>query len=524
MSSQLNITLKEYYLWRRKTETSLPWKRQYLNQEFLNYEQKRINDLVKWRVHFSKSENNQKLDEVSFYTIPIELSSSWKAAIIEEGNYNYMGLSGLQNSPAVLAVALIPRDLKKQPSDYKLIQITKSKKSYLMNKRNGLIQPVIIIEDWDPLESDKIYVDVPHEKNHIQNIIKENLVAENNLSLSFQSPLMSSPYVPGSIGGISLSSFSTNGPFTQELIKTILQMIPPEYRGLKPPEKAYLGGKMDDIEGIKFHFAERPYFDKKYVSGFFDPSTRTLVSEISKRNKFVGEYSIFSTINPHYSNSGSVWNELLNDFTNTEITIPENLEELPEMDVDLTKMQKAINEDLWIQIVASRQLNPSIGEEESSIFNNTLKRLKDDFDAILSGVHKDEFQKEHIVKSMLYDTSYNVKRLTQSFARAEDRDKLNEFDFSKARNLIVDNFTGFINHPRFESITYSMEKRKRDSRFLIIETEIINNQKSTAQEIYESVKSTNLFRDIYDLQELLDWARKKGHVWINKEGKYEWII
>lgn len=523
MSSSLNLTLKEYYLWRRKTETSVPWKRQYLNQEFLSYEQKRINDLVKWRIHFSKAKNNQNLDEVSFYTIPIELSSSWKVAIIEEGDYNYIGLSGLQNSPAVLAVALIPRSLKKQLSDYKLIQVTKSKKSYLMNKRNNLIQPVIIIEEWYPLASDKIYVDVPHEKNHIQKIIKENLVGENNLSLSFQSPLMSSPYVPGSIGGISLSSLSTGGLFTQKLIKTILQMTPPEYRGLKPPEKAYLGGKFDEVDGIKFHFAERPYFDKKYVSGFFDHSTNMLTKEISKRNKFSGEYSIFSTINPPYNNSGSVWNELLKNFTDTEITIPENLEEMPEMGVDLTRMQKAINENLWIQIVSSRQLNPSLGKEELIVFNNTLKRLKDDFDAILSGIHEDEFQRDHIVKSMLYDTSYNVKRLTQSFARAEDRNKLNEFDFEKARNLIVDNFTGFIGHSRFKSIKYSMEMKKRNSRFSIIETEIINNPKSNTKEIFDSVKSTGLFKDIYDLQELLDWTRKNGHVWVDREGKYSWV-
>ena len=32
------VPLNDYYLWRRNVETKLPWNRQYLNWEFLNYE------------------------------------------------------------------------------------------------------------------------------------------------------------------------------------------------------------------------------------------------------------------------------------------------------------------------------------------------------------------------------------------------------------------------------------------------------------------------------------------------------
>lgn len=516
------FSLKEYYLWGQNTETSVPWKRQYLNQEFLHYEQKRIRDLVEWRTGFWKAEEGQFLEEVYFYTIPIEPHTFWKGAIAEKGNYNYIGLSGLQNSPQVLVVALIPKDLK-QPLDYRLIRIVKAKKSYITNTRFGLIEHVIIIEEWEPLNSDKIYIDVPYEKSHVQKIIKENLIGDENTSLSFQSPLMSSPYVSGSIGGVSLSSISANGLFSQELIKTILKMTPPEYRGMRPPERAYIGGKLDDIQGIKFHFAERPYSDNECVSSFFDTSENRLKNEINKRNKFPGEYSIFSTINPIYSNSTSVWNELLKSFTDTEITLPENLEDLPESDVDLTRMNKAINEDLWIQIVSSRQLNPPIDGESSLLLNQTLERLRKDFDALLSDAHKEDIQKDFIVRSMLSPTNYNLKRLAQSFARAENRDKLSEFDFSKARNLIVDNFGGFISHSNFEGIQSHIKKKENDVRFSVVETDLINNPKSTVQEIYESIKSTGSFKDLTDLQGLLDWAQKKGFVWVDNERRYEWI-
>ena len=518
----VDFSLKDYYLWASKSWTSVPWKRQYLNQEFLSYEQKRIKDLVEWRTDFFKADEGQSLNEVYFYSIPIEPHTYWKGAIAEKGNYNYIGLSGLQNSPQVLMVALIPQDLK-QPLDYRLIRIVRAKKSFIVNTRFNLVQPVIMVEEWETLNSDKIYLDVPHEKSHVQKLIKENLIGDENTSLSFQSPLMSSPHVSGSIGGISLSSMYSNSLFSQELIKTILKMTPPEYRGMKPPERVYDGGKVNNIQGIKFHFAERPYFDNKYVSSFFDTSENRLRNEINKRNKFSGEYSIFSTINPIYSNSTSVWNDLLKSFTDTEITLPEDLGDLIESDVDLTRMNKAITEDLWIQIVSSRQLNPPMDWESSLLLNQTRERLKKDFDTLLSDAHKEGIQKDFIVRSMLHPTSYNLKRLTQSFARAENRDKLNEFDFSKARNLIVDNLGGFVSHPNFEGIQSHIKKKENDLRFSVVETDLINNPKSTIQEIYSSVQPTNLFKDLTDLQGLLDWAQKNGFVWVDHERKYDWV-
>lgn len=516
-----DFSLKEYYLWRDRTDIEVPWKRQYLNLEFLKYERKRINELVKWRTDFIRAKYEQSLNEAYFYVIPIELSTYWKGAVAEKGNYNYLGLSSLQNSPHVLLTALIEHNRKK-PIDYSFIRITKSKKSNIIDKFNS-VQNVIIIEGWEQISSDKMYIDVPHEKSHIQKLIKENLIGDENTSLSFQSPLMSSPHVSGSIGGISLASLSNNGFFSRELIKTILKMTPPEYRGTIPPEKAYIGSKINDIEGIKFHFAERPYINDKRVSSFLDTSENKLRNEIEKRKKFNGEYSIFSTITPISSKSTSVWNELLKGFTDTEITLPENLEELRESDVDLDRMNKAITEDLWLQIVASRQLNPPIDKEPSQWLNQTLIKLKQDFDVLLSESHKEGIQKNYVVREMLFNTDNNVKRLAQSFARAENRDILNENDFSKARDLIVDNFTGFISHPNFEGLQSYVKKKEENSRFSILGACLINNQKSTIQEIWESTKSSNLFKDLTDLQGVLDWCQKKGFVWVDNEKRYEWI-
>lgn len=519
----INFSLREYYLWRDNSSTTLPWKRIYLNTEFLKYEQKRITELVKWREKFIRAKEGDKMEEAYFYTIPLELSSFWKGSIAENGNFRIIGLSGLQNSPAILTIALFPLEVN-FPEDYKLIQIVESKKICVWNKKENLIYSMIIVEKWFNLKSDKIYLDVPYEKNYIQKVIKESLVADKNLSLSFQSPLVGAPYISGSVGGVSLSSLSARGPFSRELIKTLIQMSPPEYRGIEPPLKAYQGGKISDIEGVRFHFAERPYFDNKRVTGIYDGSFNNLDLEVNNRTKFLGEYSIFSTITTDYSNISSVWKNLLKRFMATEITIPEHLEELPEIDIDLTKTKKTINEDLWIQIVSARQLNPSFNREQNILLLNIQNKLKEDFDATLSDFNKNDIQREAIIKSILMPkASENITRLVQSFARGESRENLTEEDFSKARNLILDNLTNLVTHRDFKYIEEIITERRYKERFAIVETCLIGKKGSNINEIYEYVKSSGFFEDFIDLQSFLDWGRQKGFFWKDREGRYYWI-
>ncbi len=83
--------------------------------------------------------------------------------------------------------------------------------------------------------------------------------------------------------------------------------------------------------------------------------------------------------------------------------------------------------------------------------------------------------REYLIGSMLYPTSYNLKRVAQSIARDEEKDQLDGKHLKKARDLIVDNFTGFINHPEFSSIKSRMEGKKENARYSIVQTEIINH-------------------------------------------------
>lgn len=514
------FSLKEYYLWREKVETNLPWKR-FLNFEYLEHENNRLLKLYKWLDEFKRVPKNQSVDEVSLYVIPMEISSSWEASIAKLTDYGFVGLSALQNSPPIVVIGLLPR-LIDRPDDYRLIRITKCRKYYLINDRLRINEPVIIIEDWEYLPSDNIYLDIPYERRVIQKLIEENFVPNSNVSLSFQSPILSAPFAFGSVGGISLSSMSGDYSFSHELIKTICSTVPPEYRGLPPPAKAYVGSKFEYLEGIKFHLAERPYPDRNLLSGVPGLSYDTLQRESIRRSKFNGEYSIFSTLSSNEGSTTQIWKELMKNFTSTDITLPMDLDELAYV-TDLTKLRRRINSDLWVQVVHARQICPPLNEESNSFMIEIIKKLKEDFDVLLSDAYKNDLERGHLIGYMINPTQSNVKRLVQSIARSENRNELRKGDFLRVRSLILDNFTGFINHPRFERLKMHLERKKDNLRYSIVESELINNPGSTASEVYDSVKSTGLYIDIYDLQEFLNWLNEKGYIIKSPDKRYIWL-
>lgn len=124
---------------------------------------------------------------------------------------------------------------------------------------------------------------------------------------------------------------------------------------------------------------------------------------------------------------------------------------------------------------------------------------------------------------MLYQLRYNVKRVAQSITRSDEKNTVDWRYLEKARGLIVDNFHEFLIHPKIKNLLEKIKMRKRDARFSIVETELINNPRSTLPEIFEAVKGENLFRDIYDLQRFLDWLEKKGYVISDAQNRYTWV-
>ena len=516
------LSSDEYYLWKRRSKIQYPWERQYISWDFLSYEKKRIEDLSDWYSAFKKVDYQQEKYDLILYAVPIELSSTWKATVAEH-NMNYMGLSALPNSPQNLLVGLFPEGVN-APHEYAPIRITGARRILLQNIKKKMLEYALIIESWEPIESDFIYKDVPYEKNIISKILQENLINDVSVTRAFQSPAMSSPYVPGSFGGISLSSFSSDASFCSELIKSINLMVPPEYRTTSPPQDALVGIKFHYTNGIKFHFAERPYVEDNILSGFKSREYATLTHELSRRLNFKGEYSIFSSIIPTKAGHTQLMMEFVLKFPQTEITFPKSVEESILTGSKVDDFNHAINEDIWIQVVHARQLHPGLDNRSSRYLAEYAGRLSLDYDAILSSVYSSSTIRSQVVSSMFHQSKYNLERLAQSLARADGKKTLAEKQFQLARGIIIDNFSELVHKSDIKQIISRMKARKENERFSVIQSEIINNPKSTTLELYNELKSLNLFDDIYDLQTLLDWLRKKGHVVEDEKKRYTWVV
>jgi hypothetical protein len=214
---------------------------------------------------------------------------------------------------------------------------------------------------------------------------------------------------------------------------------------------------------------------------------------------------------------------LLKHFTSAEITLPIELEELKDMDVYLPKFHKIINEDIWLQVVNSRQYQPAMGADGDENYTKTVQLLKNDMDAILSTHHKSATSRAFIVQLMSHQLSGNLKRIAQSIARAEMDDNLKIEHFKTARGLILDNLQGFFSHPRIKVTALRMSETTEDPKFSIIQTELINNPHSTVNAIYNSIKSLKQFEDIYALQKYMDWLKKNGRVIEEVNKRYVWV-
>lgn len=507
------ITAKDYYLWSTALSPRLPWARKALNEDFLKYEKKRIDKLSKWRQEFLKKDSSN-LGPITFYICPLNLDSSWKAAIYSEcGDCYFTGLSALQNDPQVLMVALFPMD--KIPVDYQLIEITRYKKKYIFNKELNIIELCIEIEDFSQISSDTIYVDVPYEKKVVQKIIN-SAIGDNQISLSLQSPITSAPY-DSLLGGISFSSIAQSSGFAKEFRKLTHLMVPPEYRLLTTPKRLAQGSSFDYKKGMKFTLAERPHPNTNILTSFSDRNYSHLLNELNKRKNFKGEYSIISTITSDSGDEGEIFGSLLNKFANTEITLAK---ELDAEGADLTNLKKDINEDLWLQVVHSRQLTPPVNDEAGKYLGTSLSLLKDDFSSHLSDVYKNTLERESILRGIYPGLEGNIKRIAQSIARSEDRGVLTDSDFKTSRDLILDNFIALNESPH---ITYirsriSSNKPKNEQKKALILTFLYKNP-STSSEIFDYVLKSGLFIDLYDFQRFLDTLRELGEIFFN-QGKY----
>jgi len=512
-----HLKSEEWYLWRRHSNKKYPWER-YLNTDFLKSERKRINDVDGWMKNFQRVPYRASLKEVCYYVVPIKIKPSW-LTYLEAGDYLCKGLSALRNCPTYPLTAFFPSG--KIPTDYSLIRINSSKKIALLNAytKSTTGEYAIIIEDYEELESDYIYVDVPFECRIISKIIEENINAEKTLAESLQSPLVSSPFVFGDIGGISLASILDDSDFAHELCKTMELILPPEYRSFSPPKSGLRGRNVDIGDGIGIHVAEMVVKGRNYLSSVEGSTFKLMDEESRRRVSFQGEYSILGAMIKSHSTGRQLYKDMLHKFFEFEVAIP-NLSKLIEYDAYIPDLTKAIDEDIWLQIFSMRQKTPTIDispQEEKRL----RKGIKEDIETVLC--ERTPGQYREVLSEMKAEKCIeNLKREAKSLARAEGIETVDFSLLKHARNNFIDQFWGLENDVAFRNIKYDAKMERNKIRFFIVENILRELERATAEEIYQKTDK-NFFNDIEDLKGLLTWMQGKGFVIKDPQNRYVWV-
>lgn len=515
------LSLNKVYLWKKKSIYTYPWQRQFLNLDFLKYEQKLIRDTALWYYNFQKIKVGSVLGEVYFYVLPIDLPSDWKAAIALKGNYDYAYLSALKNCPQICLIMLLPKDVP-FPTDYSLIRIIRSKKGYIHNEKINEPKYVVNVEEFEEIDPSYVYVDVPYVKQSISKFIKENLIRDELIADSFQPTISGAPYVVNKKGGISLSTFLGSSSFSDEFITTLKLIQPPDFTDIQfqLPHTLLEGKAFKDptLSGAKFQVSEKPFIGKNYFSAFSAYEYSKLNYELVKRDLFKGEYSIACSLTPRGEKS-DLLRDILSKFVKTEITQPFNTDELKWYDIDLRMTQKNITEDLWLQIVNQKQLNPILVEgsqDISKLREDVLTEWKIILESL--GLKKNV---EHEAKVYSQISFNNIIKVAQSMARDEQLTQINSEVLNKSFKLFVQNSQGLINNSQIQHYVKTIIPEMHESaKFNSVRAELSVNLLDI-QSLFENVKG--IFNDIYELQEYVDRLQREGYIFEPTRGFYKWV-
>lgn len=484
-------------------------------------EQNRIDECVEWRREYRKTDRGDKLSEVSFYSLPIDLTKGWTEEIDRRGNFTVKGLSALKNDIQVPTIGLFPEDID-VPKDYSLIRILESEKQQIPNSKNNKGWRAIIIKDIEVLPDDHLYKDVPFEEESVKDILMEGLNGDEFTAKSLQSPLLSSPQGFSKSGGIGMASMLSSGPMADELIRQLQVILPPEYRMLDAPDRDKKGA-WKRINGreqqIKFKVAQkRTPNSRSQVSASKATNYAVVNREMSRKLDFGGEYSFVGSLVPGGSKVDT-FNEMFHKFTQTEVTTF-HLEELRYADVDLERLQQEImgRENLWLNLVYSRQFQPGLKDK---INEDSFKSdIRDEWEAFMPQMGYEDIP-QYLLDVKADESWKNMKRIGQSIARADGRGTVKKKDLKEARNMISSSLEELVMQEETRKARKQVKKRDRNDRYASVQ-DILQSTRATTDQIWRIIKPYNYFDDKNDLQGFLDWLKRNKHIIRDQKGRYRW--
>jgi len=519
-----NMSLNRAYLWKRNSSSRYPWDRKFLNTDFLEFEKKRINDVSVWWKEFYKKRIGDQLDEVLYYVLPAEFSSNIKASVSILGEYHIIQLSALKNSEQMGMIMILPRD-KKLPQDYSLIRITNSKKDVLIKFLDSGPIYIINVENYEVENPLIVYYDLSSksEENVVYKFLKENIIRDDKYkALSFQSPISSSPFVKDIGGGISLSSYSPRYSFSDEFLKTLKMIQPPEITNihLDYPRSVFSGKTVvGSIPGVSFKLRDIPSPGKNIFSCFASPSFELLKLELKRKETFNGEYSIACSLNDTSSTASQRLREILSKFASTDITNTIDIEDLKyNNDLYLPGIQDRINEELWIQIANQKRNSPAIDDNIDEQY--LRKKVREDYFGILESLGIKNPNEEEI---SLYSTSSfeNIKRVAQSIARDRNIKLVDKKIIDESYTLFVKNYNELIGSVGVQKAVEGVDKEQKSKVKEMLQVSL-SMKAQTLNELFEEI-GTYFGNDILKLQVVLDQLKREGMIYEPIRGYYKWI-
>lgn len=501
---------------------NFPWNRKF-KINFTKFERKRIEDVKKWWGDFCDKRIGESLDSVLYYSISASFSSEIKASIYQQkGDVHLIQLSALKDCEQMPLLMIIPKE-RKIPQDGSLIRIISPKKDCMTDIKTGKEIYILSAENYELEDPSIVYLDISFEKRRIHKFIIENLIKTGDLQArTFQSPISSSPFIKNLSGGIALSSYSPRTRFHEEFLKTLKMMHPPEFTDIHTIYPASISsGKTEDgeIRGAKFLLKNYNTESKYHFSCFTSPKYDYLIRELKRKYDHNGEYSIACSLRSLSESASERLTEILSKFVSTEISNMIDIDELKyEQDTDLFRVQKEIDEDLWIQIVNQRQITPTLGDDFNEVLNR--KKLIQDWKGIMESlkIKNPSIGQANIYASKTFD---NLVKVAQSIARDNLSKNVGDKEFNEAYNLFLQNTGKLIIDPQVQKSIKDIEEEPKNKKRDAIQSSL-SIKSLTINELFEEIGF--LFNDsLLELQIEIDKLENMGRIFEPTKGYYKWV-
>ncbi len=430
--------------------------RGFIQPRFGKVDRNRLNQVDPWYQDFQKTAQGSKMDDVVMHTLWATASDRRRRELKSLG-YKLIGLSALSSSSEITVPGLLPLSMEVPPPG-SLMRITSSKQKIIHHDmKSNIGTKYLVIEDWDYEDHRHLY-DLDYEKGITLKLIREYLINEYDIAYSLSGPLIGAPKY-SDIGGIASNSFGTSTLFTRELTNLIQMITPPIFRRYHLPKSWERGRKLDVGDTIKMKFSHYHQTTDIIVDSLSSSEYPEIDSILMNRGD-QSSHSVFSTLTHPKGLPAKAMNQFIMNYSKAELYIPEGLDKLPMADVDITKMIKAMNEDVWIELVALERRKPKIPPSIMSTLQDRGNRAVEHISILLEeeiGMDDDSIPRL-VLAPVVGNIQDNMIRVASLNARMDESEEIDEDHIIQAERKTKKDFEKQITSTITESLLLDFKK------------------------------------------------------------------